>query len=124
MLTAVFIPGVLEDFISATTAEEYCIIQFPVLLDGIPLFLGILHNVQQLDPWVTSQPAQVNGACSKVLSYWQQNFSTDSVAMYISGERNFIIFKIKVVTVKWAGKPGWENKHVQNLVGTSWYVIS
>jgi hypothetical protein len=83
VITTVFIPGVKEYFISAIATQEQCVIQFPVLLDGIPLFLGIIHNVQQLDPRVTCHPTQVNGACSKVLSYWQLNFNTEFVTMYM-----------------------------------------
>jgi hypothetical protein len=44
----------MKYFISTIAAEEQGVIQFPVLLDSIPFFLGIFYNVQQFDPWVTS----------------------------------------------------------------------
>jgi hypothetical protein len=62
MITTVVLPGVLEYFVSITATEKLSVIQFPVLLDGIPLILHIIYNVQPLDPGITSQPTQVNGA--------------------------------------------------------------
>jgi hypothetical protein len=60
--STVVLPGVLEYFVSITATEKLSVIQFPVLLDGIPLILYIIYNVQQLEPGITSQPTQVNGA--------------------------------------------------------------
>jgi hypothetical protein len=61
--TTVVLPGVLEYFVTITATEKLSVIQFPVLLDGIPLIpYIIIYNVQQLDPGITSQPTQVNGA--------------------------------------------------------------
>jgi hypothetical protein len=68
MTATVFLPGILEYFASISATEELSVIQFPVLLDGFPLVLHVIHNVQKLDPGVRGQPTQMNGACNKAQS--------------------------------------------------------